>query len=233
MTSQSSPSVLVVGAGGFVGSRLARDLAAAGHDVLAAARGPLPDLLLPDGDPLARVHPVRYADLAGLPAAVHEACAAGEVPPPGAAVASIGGWQKGAGLLELDPVVWRETLQSHLTAHLEAARALVPLLSQGPGRAPYVVLNGAASHEAMAGSGAISVTGAGLSMLVRVLRREQDELGTAPRVRFHELVIDDAVADDDRNEAPERTVDPARVAAAVGDILRDPDADAVVHLAGE
>ncbi|MCF4121906.1 SDR family oxidoreductase [Antribacter sp. KLBMP9083] len=228
--------VLVVGAGGFVGSRVARGLAAGGRPVLAASRGPLPDAGRSPG-----VHHCRYTDLASLPAAVQETCTAAGLALPGGVVASVGGWHKGPGLLELDPVVWRETLESHLTAHLLAARALVPLLAQARAQAqaraatggprPYIVLNGAASHEAMSGSGAISVTGAGLSMLVRVLRTEAAERGTP--VRFHELVIDDAVAADDRNETPARTVDPARVVAALGEMLDRSDADAVVHLAGE
>ncbi|WP_125777815.1 hypothetical protein [Antribacter gilvus] len=226
---ESIGPVLVVGAGGFVGGHVVRGLAASGRVVLAASRRRLPDALGPP-----RVHHVAYGELPGLPEAVRETCAASGLALPGAAVVSIGGWQKGAAVLELDPVVWRETLASHLTAHLDAARVVVPLLASAamPGGAPYVVLNGAASYQAMAGSGAISVTGAGLSMLVRVLRQEQDELGTARGVRFHELVIDDAVAEDDRNESPERTVDPARVAQAVGELVDRPGADAVVHLGG-
>lgn len=224
--------VLVVGAGGFVGSRVARGLAAGGRPVLAASRGPLPDAGRSPG-----VHHCQYLDLASLPAAVQETCTAAGLALPGGVVASVGGWHKGPGLLELDPVVWRETLESHLTAHLLAARALVPLLAmarsseEDRGPRPYIVLNGAASHEAMSGSGAISVTGAGLSMLVRVLRAEAAERGTP--VRFHELVIDDAVAADERNETPARTVDPARVVAALGEMLDRGDADAVVHLVGE
>ncbi|MFC4627882.1 SDR family oxidoreductase [Promicromonospora alba] len=219
----SSRPVLVVGASGFVGSRVARALAADGRAVLAVARHALPERVTvqPSVIPVLAADPVAQAD------AVREACARAGVPLPGAVVASIGGWQKGPDLLDLDPAEWSATLASHLTAHLDAARALAPLL--GPGD-PYVVLNGAASREAMAGSGAVSVTGAGLAMLVQVLRLEAQRADASPPVRFHELVIDHAVAGDDRNEDPAQTRAPAQVVRALGELLDDPGAPAVLHV---
>jgi NAD(P)-dependent dehydrogenase (short-subunit alcohol dehydrogenase family) len=215
--------VLVLGASGFVGSRVARGLAADGRPVLAVARHALPDRVTVQPD----VIPVVGADPAAQADAVRDACARAGVPLPGAVVASIGGWQKGPALLDLDPAQWSETLASHLTAHLDAARRLAPLL--GPGD-PYVVLNGAASREAMAGSGAVSVTGAALTMLVQVLRLESRQVEAGPHVRFHELVIDHAVAGDDRNEDPARTTAPAQVVRALGELLDDPGAPAVLHV---
>ncbi|MEV0949327.1 NAD-dependent epimerase/dehydratase family protein [Promicromonospora sp. NPDC050249] len=219
----STRPVLVVGASGFVGSRVARGLAADGRAVLAVARHALPERVTvqPSVIPVLGADPTAQAD------AVREACARAGVPLPGAVVASIGGWQKGPDLLDLDPAEWSATLASHLTAHLDAARALAPLL--GPGD-PYVVLNGAASREAMAGSGAVSVTGAGLAMLVQVLRLEAQRADAVPPVRFHELVIDHAVAGDDRNEDPAQTRAPAQVVRALGELLDDPGAPAVLHV---
>jgi NAD(P)-dependent dehydrogenase (short-subunit alcohol dehydrogenase family) len=219
----STRPVLVVGASGFVGSRVARGLAADGRAVLAVARHTLPERVTVQPS----VIPVLGADPAAQADAVREACARAGVPLPGAVVASIGGWQKGPDLLDLDPAEWSATLASHLTAHLDAARALAPLL--GPGD-PYVVLNGAASREAMAGSGAVSVTGAGLAMLVQVLRLEAQRADASPPVRFHELVIDHAVAGDDRNEDPAQTRAPAQVVQALGELLDDPGAPAVLHV---
>lgn len=209
--------VLVVGASGYVGSRVARGLAADGRPVLAAARQELPERVTVQ----AGVMRVRAPEVSALPDVVRAACARAGSPLPGAVVASIGGWHKGAALLDTDPSQWAATLASHLTAHLDAARALAPLLEPGD---PYVVLNGAASREAMAGSGAISVTGAGLAMLVQVLRLES----TGPR--FHELVIDHAVAGDDRNQDPAQTRTPAQVVRALGELLDDPGAPAVRHV---
>jgi NAD(P)-dependent dehydrogenase (short-subunit alcohol dehydrogenase family) len=209
--------VLVVGASGFVGSRVARGLAAGGRLVLASTRHELPDRVTVQ----AGVVPVHSPETAALPDAVRAACAQAGLPLPGAVVASIGGWDKGAPLLESDPDHWSETLASHLTAHLDAARVLVQLLEPGD---PYVVLNGAASREAMAGSGAISVTGAGLAMLVQVLRLES----TGPR--FHELVIDHAVTGDGRNEDPAQVRTPAQVVRALCELLDDPAAPAVRHV---
>lgn len=218
----SSRPVLVVGASGFVGSRIVRGLAAGGRPVLAAARRELPDRVTVQSGVL----PVLSPEPATLPDVVRAVCARAGVPLPGAVVASIGGWQKGAALLDMDPSQWSATLASHLTAHLDAARALVPLLTPGD---PYVVLNGAASREAMAGSGAISVTGAGLAMLVRVLRLEATQ-GLSAAVRFHELVIDHAVSGDDRNEDPAQTRTPAQVVSALVELLDHPGAPAVVHV---
>src|SRR5688500_1895137 len=110
--------VLVVGASGFVGSRVARGLAADGRAVLAVARHALPERVTVQPS----VIPVLGADAAAQADAVREACARAGVPLPGAVVASIGGWQKGPDLLDLDPAEWSATLASHLTAHLDAAR---------------------------------------------------------------------------------------------------------------
>ena len=211
--------VLVVGASGYVGSRVARGLAAGGHTVLAAARHPLPDA----GD---GVVPVGYERAAALPDAVRDVCARDGLPLPRAVVASIGGWHKGAALLDEDPDRWTATLASHLTAHLDVVRALAPLL--GPGD-PYVVLNGAASREAMAGSGAICVTGAGLAMLVQVLRLEAEQAPSGA-VRFHELVVDHAVAGDDRNADPAQTRTTAQVVTVLRGVLDDAAAPAVTHV---
>lgn len=244
---QSSP-VVVVGAGGYVGSRLAAALARTGRTVLAASRRPVPELVSDGGPGPGLVRPVTYAEATGLGDAVREACDRDDLPLPGSVAASIGGWQLGARLLDepgLD--TWRSTLDSHLTAHLATVRALAPLLRDSTDPNPvYVVLNGAARAEPMAGSGAVSVTGAGLAMLVQVLRLEENtpappavesasagapaRTGQPRRLRFHELVIGHAVAGDDRNVTPEQTVAPTAVADALTRILDDPATAAVVHV---
>ncbi|MBE1876810.1 hypothetical protein [Myceligenerans pegani] len=237
-TATTSAPVVVAGAGGYVGLRLVAALARTGRTVLAASRRPLPALVPGGGPRPGLVRPVTYADAAGLGDAVRDTCARDGLPLPGGVAAAIGGWQLGARLLdEPDLDGWRATLDSHLTAHLATVRALVPLLRDSAHPDPaYVVLNGAARAEPMAGSGAINVTGAGLAMLIQVLNLEETAPGTGDdasgsgRVRFHELVVDHAVAGDDRNVTPDRTVPPAAVATALTTILDNPATPAVVHV---
>ncbi|HWS58018.1 MAG TPA: SDR family oxidoreductase [Actinotalea sp.] len=144
---------------------------------------------------------------------------------PDAVVASIGGWWLGPQLVDLAPSVWREILESHLTGHFLVARALAPRLR---GADPvYVLLNGAAATEPMAGSGPVSVTGAAQRMLLEVLRSEA--IGSL--VRFHEVNVRVAVAGDARNLDPEATVGADRVAAAVLAVLDDPRSAPVVPVA--
>ncbi|HQY32995.1 NAD-dependent epimerase/dehydratase family protein [Actinotalea sp.] len=144
---------------------------------------------------------------------------------PGAAVAAIGGWWLGPELVALDPATWRGLVESHLTGHFLVVRALAPLLT-GPDPA-YVLLNGAAATEPMAGSGPVSVTGAAQRMLLEVLRAET--LGA--RVRFHEVDVTVSVAGDERNLDPAHTVPVEQVAAAVVDVLDRPASPAVVPVA--
>ena len=142
----------------------------------------------------------------------------------GGAVAAVGGWFKGAELVDLDVDEWRRRVDSHLTAHFLVARALLPVLV-GPDPV-YVMLNGAAAEEPMPGSGPVNVTGAGQSMLLDVLRSER--IGAT--VRVHEVRVMHAVAGDDRNEDPASTADPGAVARAVIDVLGDPGAPARVRV---
>ena len=139
-------------------------------------------------------------------------------------MAALGGWWLGPPLVEVSPATWRAILESHLTAHFLAVRALAPLL--GGADPAYVLLNGAAATEPMPGSAPVNVTGAAQSMMVRVLRAEP--LGA--RVRFAEVAVLAAVGGDERNLDPESEVDRAEVAAAVVGVLDDPHAPALVEV---
>lgn len=143
---------------------------------------------------------------------------------PDAAVVAVGGWWIGTPLLDLPPDAWRGLVESHLTAHFLAARALLPLLA---GADPaYVALNGAAAREPMALSGPVSVAGAGQAMLLDVLRAE----GTP--VRLHEVAVLAAVAGDDRNLEPVASVTGRDVARAVLGVLEDPLSPLSVDVVG-
>lgn len=147
------------------------------------------------------------------------------VPDASAVVASIGGWSVGPSLLDLPLDAWHRALDDHLTAHLRAVRAWVPLV-QGADDPVYVTTNGVAADEPLAGSGAISVTGAAQRMLLQVLRVEP----VGERVRFHEVTFRAAVQGDDRNLDPAEELTPAQVAAAVRRVLDDPRSPALVRV---
>ncbi len=213
--SVSGRVVVVAGGTGVVGSAVAVALLARGARVVVPTRRG--DGVVPDG--VRRVVLPHWDDPAELSAVLAE---------PGwqadAAVAAIGGWFKGADLLDLDLERWRRMLESHLTGHLLVARALLPaLIGADPA---YVMLNGAAAEEPMPGSGAVNVTGAGQAMLLDVLRAER----IGARVRLHEVRVMHAVAGDDRNEDPAGTIAPGAVARAVVDVIGNRAAAARVRL---
>lgn len=217
--------VVVAGGTGVVGGVVVRALLAGGAHVLVPTRRPVARA---DLEPHARlaVVGVRSWD---EPVEVGAALADRDWTPD-AAVAALGGWWMGTPLLELAPAAWRVLVESHLTSHFLAARALVPLLAaaSGPGAGDpaYVALNGAAARQPMALSGPVSVAGAGQTMLLDVLRAE----GTA--VRLHEVAVLAAVAGDDRNLDPVATVRRDEVAQAVLAVLADPASPPTVEVGG-
>jgi NAD(P)-dependent dehydrogenase (short-subunit alcohol dehydrogenase family) len=107
----------------------------------------------------------------------------GELGPIDGVVASLGAWWEGSPLLDLSPAEWHRLVTDNLTSHFVAARAYLPVLLDRPD-AVYVALAGIAADLAVAGSGPISVTGAGQRMLLRVLAAE-----LRGRVRLHEVTI--------------------------------------------
>lgn len=212
-----APVVVVAGGTGLVGGAVVERLAGAGARVVVPTRAagpahPPPGVRVVPG--VDWEHPDTLASVLDEPGWA-----------PSAAVAALGGWWLGAELVDVAPDTWRAILESHLTSHWLAVRALAPRLV-GPDPA-YVMLGGAAATEAMPGSGPVNVTGAGQRMLLHVLRAE--EIGR--RVRFHEVSVGAAVGGDHRNLDPASTVDRRDVAAAVARVLTDAGAPAVVEVA--
>lgn len=219
--SPTPPVVVVAGASGLVGGAIARSLAAGGWRVVAPVRGAVQP---PGLDGVAGVRAVTGVDWArpdALRAALAEPGWA-----PRSAVAALGGWWQGPELVDLDVATWAALLDSHLTSHWLAARALAPQLV-GPDPA-YVALAGAAATEPMPGSGPVNVTGAAQRMLLEVLRAES----VGARVRFHEVAVMAAVAGDDRNLDPASTVPLDAVGSAVARVLTDPASAPVVEVGG-
>ncbi|MCB2176988.1 MAG: hypothetical protein KQH57_14345 [Actinomycetales bacterium] len=212
-----APVVVVAGGTGLVGGAVVDRLVGAGMRVVLPTRGAGPA----EPPPGVRVVPgVDWERPDALTSVLDEPGWA-----PRAAVAALGGWWLGPQLVDVEPDTWRSILESHLTSHWLAARALAPRLA-GPDPV-YVTLGGAAATEAMPGSGPINVTGAGQRMLLHVLRAE--EIGQ--RVRFHEVSVGAAVRGDDRNLDPADTVDRREVASAVARVLADAGSPAVVEVA--
>lgn len=196
--------IVVAGATGYVGGTLAREWLEEGREVLAIGRDTARLAALADAG--ARTLDARALvddDDPRLTRAMADLAAAGEVT---GVVAAVGGWWQGPRTLDLSPALWQGMLESHLTAHWQVARRLVPLL---PPSAVHVVLNGAASHQPMVGSGPVNVTGAALSMLVRVLAAESSG------VRHREVIVEHAIAGDGRNLTPDREVTLPAVLAGV------------------
>lgn len=220
-----APAVLVAGGTGFVGGIITRALVAGGRTVLVPSRS---------ADKLARLSsdcreltgtlvPLTVSGDHPHQQAAGQMVAAGHRP--GVVVAALGGWRKAGPLIEWTGQQWNEALRDHLTTHLEAMQAYVPLLADG--RDPtYITLNGAAASQAMAGSGAISVTGAAQHMLTAVMRAEP----VGGTVRFHELSLMAAVAGDGRNIDPAAEITAAQITRAVDRLIGDPSADAFVAL---
>lgn len=207
MTS-TTPAIVIVGATGFVGRRLTQWFLDEGWAVLACGRN-RERLAALRGIGAQTVDITSFDDEASsVPADAFESLgASGDVR---GVVSAIGGWWQGERLEELPLEDWQAFLTGHLTAHLATAQRLVPLLPDG---AAYVVLNGAASHIPMVRSGPVSVTGAALHMLVEVLRAEQTS------VNYREVIVERAIAGDDRNIDPEAEVSLGDVALAIADAI--------------
>ncbi|QMW67881.1 SDR family oxidoreductase [Mumia sp. ZJ1417] len=221
-------SAVVHGATGYVGRHLVRGLLAEGATVLAVGRSAarLDALRESAGDDGTRLVPV-VADVSADDGARHVAQQIADHGVVQAGFAAIGGWWEGSRLVDLDTQTWSSLLTSHLTAHFLAARATVPHLD--PVGSAYVTLNGIATLQPEAGSGPVSVTGAGQSMLLDVLRAEDDR----PAVRFHELCVVNPVVDDgDAADAPEAVVEISDVVSAALTLARSGEARTRRHELG-
>lgn len=212
-------SVVVHGATGYVGRHLVRGLLAHGATVLAVGRSAdrLEALRAQAGTKGASLVPV-VADVSTDAGARRVAERLGEHGRVQAAFAAIGGWWEGPRLVELDTPTWSLLLTSHLTAHFLAARATVPQLD--PTGSAYVAFNGIATLQPEARSGPVSVTGAAQSMLLDVLRAEEDRQA----IRFHELCVVNPVVDDGQAaHATEAVVEISDVVAAALTLARAGD----------
>ncbi len=219
--------ILLFGATGHVGTGLAQRLSSH-HTVTGIVRR--------RPETQTAYEPVTVPEWVDEPEAVASALASADLPPVDAVIAALGGWYIDEPVLERGLAKFDEDYDAYLRAHFTACAISQRLAAErtAPGRpasdhaesagsAPtrfvHLALNGVASVEPLAGSGAISVFGAAQKMLLEVAAAD------STTVDFRELRIMAPVGGDDRNDLTGgvETVHLAEVADAVTAILDSPE----------
>ncbi|MCU4296228.1 NAD(P)-dependent oxidoreductase [Brevibacterium permense] len=205
--------ILLFGASGHVGTGLAQQLSPQ-HTVTGIVRR------TPDTE--TAYEPVTVPDWADEPEAVTSALASSELPSVDAVIAAIGGWYIDEPVLDRGLEKFDADYDSYLRGHFTACAISQSLatdrMSGGQGLV-HLALNGVASVEALAGSGAISVFGAAQKMLIEVAAAESTS------VAFRELRIMAPIGGDDRNDLSGgvETIHLTEVVDGITAILDSPD----------
>jgi hypothetical protein len=205
--------ILLFGASGHVGTGLAQQLSPQ-HRVTGIVRR------TPDTE--TAYEPVTVPDWVDEPEAVTSGLASSDLPPVDAVIAAIGGWYIDEPVLDRGLVKFDADYDSYLRGHFTAcaiSQSLDTGRTSGGHGFVHLALNGVASVEALAGSGAISVFGAAQKMLIEVAHAESTS------VAFRELRIMAPIGGDDRNDLSGgvETVHLAEVADGITAILDSPD----------
>lgn len=205
-------AIVVLGATGFLGSRLATSLARRGRPVIAVGRD---EQRLISLSRHVRTYRTDLADPARASTTARQIV--DDAGPPRAVVASLGGWYVGDETVDVTLERWDATLRSNLTSHFVGAQAFAPIL--GGDDPSYIALNGIASHYPCVGSVAVCAAGAAQKMLIDVLAAET--IGRT--VRFHELVINTPVLEPGAvHDKDEPTHTTEQVCDTVADMIDDP-----------
>ncbi|WP_240372235.1 NAD(P)-dependent oxidoreductase [Brevibacterium zhoupengii] len=204
--------ILIFGASGHVGTGLAQHLSAADHRITGIVRSQ-PEAKTPYA-------PVVVPEWVERPQAVIEELRLVAAPPVDAVIAAVGGWYVDISMIARGIDSFDADYGSYLRGHF-AACAVSEALAEAGGsdRIRHLTLNGVASVEPCAGSGAISVFGAAQEMLLRVAAEETDS------VHYRELKVMAPVAGDGRNDLSRgvETIGLTTVAEAVIDIVSRPE----------
>lgn len=205
-------SIVVVGATGFLGSRLVRLLAERGEHVVGVGR---------DSERLSALGgniPTYQVDLTDpQQAAITVASIVTDLGAPRAVIAALGGWYVEDETIDVTIQRWEGTLRANLTTHFVSAKSFAPAL--GGADPSYIALNGIASHYPCVGSVAVSAAGAAQRMLIDVLAAE----AIGQTVRFHELVINTPVLErGDIHDRDEPTHTPQQICDTVMQMVDDP-----------
>jgi NAD(P)-dependent dehydrogenase (short-subunit alcohol dehydrogenase family) len=218
--------VLVLGAGGELGSAVVSALLGRGRPVIAVAaeRADLDGLSRPaDGPELLRLSGHTGSETA---AAVLANAVRLLRRPPNAVVAMIGGAYTPGRLLDHPVDKLRRKLDEDLFPHLIAARHLLPVLADTGAPGNWLLLGGPAADTPWAGYGHLSVAQAALRMLARALREEM--LGSA--VRVQQLSVCAPLHTTDKFDCAGAAWPlPEEVGEQVADLIACPAADAVVR----
>lgn len=166
-------ALLRAGARVIVPSRSERKLAELGARLQPGAGGRLVTLNGDVSDP---------ADADRLRAEI-----AGKFGPLDAVVASLGGWWQGPPVAELDLAAWDAVMRERLVSHFVCARAFAPALVEH--RGIHIFINGASAHYPVPGSGPVSIAGAALLMLARVMAAE----GKPEGVTYRSVVLETSI----------------------------------------
>ena len=170
-------TVVVLGASGGIGRAIVSELIAAGHHVIAVARGregldmlakrvAAPhQLILLQGSVATDAEAVRLVqqlrDLRGPVATV---------------IACVGGPVEGGRLIDRPASFLSRTFDDNVVTNFIAAKHLVPLLAESGRDGLYLLLGSPAAECTWAGYGHLSVSAVALRMLIQVLREEAKEL---------------------------------------------------------
>jgi len=155
-----SKPIVVTGAAGFLGSAVARHLAAAGRTVVGIdLAGDAPDF------PGAFVGGVDLTDSAATAAAFANPALNGGI----AGLASIAGGFRWETVMDGSPDSWDFLYRINVRTALNAARAAVPLLGQG---GAIVNVGAAATLKAGMGMGAYTASKSGVARLTEALAEE-------------------------------------------------------------
>ncbi|MBC2661824.1 SDR family oxidoreductase [Novosphingobium flavum] len=202
-----SKPIVVTGAAGFLGSVVARELAAAGHAVvgidLASQAADFPGTFLGGVD---------LTDAAATTAAFAAPALAGGI----AGLASIAGGFRWETVMDGSPDSWDFLYRINVRTALNAARAAVPLLDGGA----IVNVGAAATLKAGMGMGAYTASKSGVARLTEALAEE-----LKGRVRVNAVlpsILDTPANRADMGEADAaKWVRPAELAAVVAFLLSD------------
>ncbi len=213
----SGTRLVVLGAAGEIGEGLVREALRHGADVVAVSRSSERLAALEASLRTANLHNTWTRRFTPLQGGVHSEAGAEALAAffsettrrPVAVIASLGGWRQGAFVTDTALSVWHEAFEQSLTAHMLAARALLPLIATEEG-ASYTLVNGGAALRAVPGAGAMCVSAAGQLMLMRVLSAEYKQ----DPVRINTLLLDTPVRTRSRLVGPPSWISASDAGAA-------------------